>query len=56
MYVFEDARVYVSGVDSVFILPPNPFHLGSPGCSRVLPNGQSRPAKLAFGSGTEPDA
>lgn len=55
--------MYVSGnmcarvrVDRVFILPPNPAHLASLGCSRVLPNGQSRPAKLAFGSGTELDA
>lgn len=43
-------------VDSVFILLSNPSHLRSLGCSRVLPNGQSRPAKLAFGSGTELDA
>lgn len=40
-------------VDNVFILLSNPFHLRSLGCSRVLPNGQSRPTKLAFGSGTE---
>lgn len=43
-------------VDTVFILLSNPFHLRSLGCSRVLPNGQSRPTKLAFGSGTELDA
>ncbi len=43
-------------VDSVFILLSNPFHLRSLGCSRVLPNGQSRPTKLASGSGTELDA
>lgn len=43
-------------VDSVFILLSNPFHPRSMGCSRVLPNGQSRPTKLAFRSGTELDA
>lgn len=43
-------------VDSVFILLSSPFHLRSLGCSGVLSNGQSRPAKLAFGSGTELDA
>lgn len=43
-------------LDSVFILLSSPFHLRSLGCPRVLSNGQSRPAKLAFGSGTELDA
>lgn len=43
-------------VDTVFILLSNPLHLRSPGCSRVLLNGQSRPTKLAFGLGTELDA
>lgn len=43
-------------VDRVFILLSNPFHLASLRGSGVLPNGQSRPAKLAFGSGTELDA
>lgn len=47
------ARVWV---DRVLILLSNPSHLTSLGCSRVLPNGQSRPAKLAFGWGTELDA
>lgn len=37
-------------VDGVFILPPNPFHPTSLGCSEVLTNGQSRPTKPAFGS------